>query len=317
MKDNFKIAVMLNGHPKHLETTQHLFKHWNNLYDNIEFDFFVSIWDTIDNDYESFDRALDINDLDWVTKFELLKEEDCPYDLKSHGAGHHQPHYCYTFKKVNDLRNSHDEKYDAVLQTRCDSVFLRKTLDGLIHELIGEAVYDGDNKPTQKRNPQITEKNIFSRDGSCIHSVFSTAENKWNHNLWTQDTFFFGHPKVMDIFSGMFDDIWINKDYDGDIMMHIFQAEYLQSKGIYNMRIRFGGFTGLIREAYRFNTYDEDKIKVGTQVIKTQANTNQGWSKNHPSPKQIINLINDRGLDWIFDKHNEEKVLSYFSSTPK
>ena len=51
MKDNFKIAVMLNGHPKHLETTQHLFKHWNNLYDNIEFDFFVRIWDTIDNDY--------------------------------------------------------------------------------------------------------------------------------------------------------------------------------------------------------------------------------------------------------------------------
>ena len=30
---------MLNGHPKHLETTQHLYKHWNNLYDNVEFDF--------------------------------------------------------------------------------------------------------------------------------------------------------------------------------------------------------------------------------------------------------------------------------------
>ena len=64
MKDNFKIAVMLNGHPKHLETTQHLYKHWNNLYDNVEFDFFVSIWDTIDNDYESFGRVLDINELE-------------------------------------------------------------------------------------------------------------------------------------------------------------------------------------------------------------------------------------------------------------
>ena len=31
MKNNFKVAVMLNGHPKHLETTQHLYKHWNNL----------------------------------------------------------------------------------------------------------------------------------------------------------------------------------------------------------------------------------------------------------------------------------------------
>ena len=301
---------MLNGHPKHLETTQHLFKHWNNLYDNVEFDFFVSIWDTIDNDYESFDRALDINDLDWVTKFELLKEEDCPYDLKSHEAGHHQPHYCYTFKKVNDLRNSHDEKYDAVLQTRCDIVFGRKMLDGLIYELIGEHI-------NKKRNPQITEKNIFSQDGSCIHSVFSPEENKWNQSLWTQDTFFFGHPKVMDSFSTMFDDMWMNEDYDGDTLMHVFQAEHLHSKGIYNMRVRFGGFIALVREAYRFDEYNEDGIEVGTQVIKTQANTNQGWSKKHPSPKQIINLINDRGLDWIYDKHNEQKVLSYFKSTPK
>lgn len=314
MKDNYKIAVMLNGHPKHLETTQHLFKHWNNLYENIEFDFFVSIWDTIENDYESFDRALDINDLDWVTKFELLKEIDCPYDLQSHTPGEHQPHYCYTFKKVNELRNSHDKKYDAVLQTRCDSVFLRKILDGLIHELLGYSIYDNNPK---KINPQVTKKNIFSRNGSRIHSVFKKEDNTWKHNLWTQDIFFFGHPIVMDIFSGMFDDMWMNPQYSGEILMHIFQAEYLQSKGIYNMGVRFGSSVKLIRESYRFNEYNNEGIKVGTQVIKTKANTNHGWSKHHPSPTQLNNLINDKGLDWIFNVHNEDKVLYYFKSTPK
>ena len=29
----------------------------------------------------------------------------------------------------------------------------------------------------------------------------------------------FLNPKVMDIFSHMFDDMWINKDYDGDTLM--------------------------------------------------------------------------------------------------
>ena len=302
MKDNFKIAVMLNGHPKHLETTQHLYKHWNNLYDNVEFDFFVSVWDTIDNDYESFGRVLDINELDWVTKFELLKEEDCPYDLKSHDAGRHQPHYCYTLKKVNDLRNSHDEEYDAVLQTRCDYVIFKKTLDGFVREL------------TRNR---VTDRNIFSKGGVSIHSVHSPEHDKWTHSLWTHDYYFFGSPKVFDIFSTMFDDMWMNKDYDGVVLLHVFQAEHLWSNGIYIMKPKKSGLSLLIREAYRFSEYNEDGIEVGTQVIKKQANTNQGWALENPTPKQLIKLIEVRGLDWLYNPKNEMMILENFRRTPK
>ena len=302
MKDNFKIAVMLNGHPKHLETTQHLFKHWNNLYDNIEFDFFVSIWDTIDNDYEKFDTALDYNELDWVTKWEVLKEEDCPYDLKSHEAGHHQPHYCYTLKKVNDLRNSHDEEYDAVLQTRCDMVILRKTLDGLVDELT--------------RN-QITDRNMFSKSGMKIHSVYSPELEKWNHSFWTHDYYFLGSPKVFDIFSKMFDDMWMNKDYDGEVLMHVFPAEHLHLNGICVMKPQNGGLSLLIREPYRFSEYNEDGIEVGTQVIKTQANTNQGWGLENPTPKQLTKLIDKHGLDWIYDSKNGRMIQHFFERMPK
>ena len=46
----YKIAVMINGHPKYLDITQQLFKHWNTLYDNFKFDFFVSTWED-DTDY--------------------------------------------------------------------------------------------------------------------------------------------------------------------------------------------------------------------------------------------------------------------------
>ena len=310
MKDNFKIAVMLNGHPKHLETTQHLFKHWNNLYDDVHFDFFVSIWDTIDNDYEKFDTALDYNELDWVTKWETLKEEDCPYDLKSHEAGTHQPHYCYTLKKVNDLRNSHDEEYDAVLQSRGDFVFLRKTLDGFIYELRGRRTEDEPVKP------QVTEKNIFTQSGSKIHSVLNNKKD-WTYSLWTQDFYFFGHPKVMDILSTLFDDMWMSDVYEGETLMHCFQAEHLNNNKIYNMMLEHSSANLLIREPYRFGNFNEEGIQVGTQVIKKKANTNSNWSKKNPTPKQLTDLINDRGLDWFFDEKNEKNILVYFGTTPK
>ncbi len=116
---------MINGHPKYLDITQQLFKHWNTLYDNFKFDFFVSTWED-DTDY---------SDWDWITKWERLKEEDCPYDLKNHYEGRHQPHYCYTFKKVNELRNSYDEEYDAVLQTRSDVIISRKALDDMLSKI--------------------------------------------------------------------------------------------------------------------------------------------------------------------------------------
>ena len=301
---------MLNGHPKHLETTQHLFKHWNTLYDDVHFDFFVSIWDTIDNDYEKFDTALDYNELDWVTKWETLKEEDCPYDLKSHEAGTHQPHYCYTLKKVNDLRNSHDEEYDAVLQTRCDFVMLRKTLNGLVYELRGKITEDEPVKP------QVTEKNIFTQSGSKIHSVLNN-NNDWTYSLWTQDYYFFGHPKVMDIFSTLFDDMWMSDVYKGEVLMHCFQAEHLNNNKIYNMMLEYKSSNLLIREPYRFGNFGEEGIQVGTQIIKKKANTNSNWGKANPTPKQLTDLINDRGLDWFFDEKNENNIVTYFRTTPK
>ena len=191
------IAVMLSGHPKYLDITQHLFKHWDSLYENVKFDFFLSLWESIDNDYESFEGVLDYSKLDWVTKWETLKEEDCPYDLKSHPWGQHQPHYTYTLKKVNELRNSYDEEYDAVLQLRCDVIISRDRLDKIIYLLIRKY------KKNQVEIPdsQLSLKNIFSESGSTIFNQGQASEKRPDvQNLWTADCFFYGHPKVMDVF---------------------------------------------------------------------------------------------------------------------
>ena len=64
-------------------------------------------------------------------------------------------------------------------------------------------------------------------------------------------------------------------------------------------------------------TYNEDGIEVGTQVIKKQANTNQGWALENPTPKQLIKLIEVRGLDWLYNPKNEMMILENFRRTPK
>lgn len=313
LPDTFRIAVMLNGHPKHLETTQHLFKHWNNLFNDVHFDFFISIWETVDNQYESFGNILNKEDLNWATKVEFLKEEDCPYDLSKHTPSEHQPHYTYTFKKVNELRNSHNEKYDAVLQTRCDFVMLYKTLYNLVKVLKG-----GENK-NKLPKPQVSIKNIFSENGSSIHSSLR-QDGLWQQSLWTHHSWFFGNPKVFDIFSNMFDDMYINKSYKGIPLMHIFQAEYLQSKGIYNQRILDKSTSLLIREPYRFQNINKTELlhQSKTHIVKSiPSDGHHQWSKMHPSSKQLSRLIEDKGLDWIFGINNEKQILEYFETTPK
>lgn len=311
MKSNYKIAVMLSGHPKNLEVNQHLFKHWNNLFDDVHFDFFISIWETVDNRYESFGNILNKEDLNWATKVEFLKQEDCPYDLSKHTPSEHQPHYTYTFKKVNELRNSHDEVYDAVMQTRCDLVVLGKTLKSLVSTI---------GSPSDKKNPpRISNKNIFSENGSTIHSSLK-GDGGWQQSLWTQYNWFFGKPEVFDIFATMFDDMYINNTYKGIPLLHIFQAEHLQSKGIYNQRILEKSQGLLIREPYRFQNINKTELlhQSKTHTIKSiPSDGHHQWHRKNPSPKQLITLINDKGLDWIFDSDNEGEIINYFINTPK
>jgi len=319
MKDmeNYKIAVMLNGHPKHLDITQHLFGYWNSLYENIKFDFFLSLWETIDNDYESFDKVLDYGKLDWVTKWETLKEEDCPYDLKSHPRGKHQPHYTYTLKKVNELRNSYDEEYDAVLQLRCDVIIFTDALDKIVNLLIIK------HKKNQVEIPdsKLSLKNIFSEGGSTIFNRGQVSEKRpYSQNLWTCDYFFYGHPKVMDVFCGMFDYIFIDKKYSSSMLMHVFQAEYLHLMGIYNSPVRPKiSNPPLIREHHRFigNEPDVDTVKMGARTIKVGARSQSEWGSEHPSPNQLKRIIEERGLDYFFNHSNEAEIKKYFVETDK
>ena len=300
------IAVMISGHPKGFDLTYQYFKHWNTLYEDVNFDFFVSIWE---NDY---DESI----FKWTTKYEFLKESDCPYDLSKHTPLNHQPHYCYALQKVNELRNSHDKTYDSVIQTRADAIFSRSLLNnligkltnirgGLISEKDSQGNYTGNSIEDTRPDPQISDKNIISANGSVIHNAYNKEKGLMTQHLWTQDVWFMGTPKVMDIFCNMFNYIYIEKKYQGKPMLHIFQAEYLNEMGIYNSSTQSGNSFTFIREAHRFE-YDND---------------DGGYPLEYPSPNQTKKLIENFGLDWVYD--NDDDVLrwyeiqQYFKETDK
>ena len=295
----YNIAIMLNGHPKHLNITSKLYSVYNNLYENVNFDFFVSIWDTIDNAYESFDPIIDLSKEKWITKYELLKEEDCPFDLKNHDPGRHQPHYCWTLKKVNELRNTSNKEYDAVLQTRCDFVLQKELLDKVVYNII---------------RGQFNDILMYAK--SHVTAL--------NDDAWVQDFFFVSKPKPMDALAEMFDDIcgknvnYNMKNYKGPVLMHTLQPYHLIKRGIHLTDIKASGY--LIRESYRFEedmSLKNTSVKLGNNIIKQQANTNTGWHKGLPSDGQMLRLIDEKGPLWILDPENHKELRNYIENTEK
>jgi|TARA_A100000172_G_scaffold11215_3_gene5991 hypothetical protein len=300
LNKEYRIAVMLNGHPKHLNITSKFYSVYNDLYENVTFDFYISIWDTIDNAYESFDPIIDLSKEKWITKYELLKEEDCPFDLKNYNPGRHQPHYCWTLKKVNELRNTSNIEYDAVIQTRCDFILSKRLLDKVVYNIIRK---------------QFNDIILYAKNPVSAH----------NEDAWVQDFFFVSKPKPMDALAEMFDDIFgknVNYDmenYEGPVLMHCLQPYHLMKRGIHISGLRLGAGL-LIRESYRFNedmSLETTSITVGNNTIKQQANTNTGWQKANPSDGQILRLLEEKGPIWILDPENQRELRSYIENTEK
>lgn len=278
-----KIAVLINGSGKHLDITKDLFAHWNKLYDNITFDFYLATWKD----------EIDYSEYKWIKAYERLKEYECPYDLDSHPNGHHQPHYAYSLYKANNLRKKSGIEYDGVLQTRSDTFIFRELLD-LLTSLF--TVKQGINQNVD--NSQVSPRIMYSSAGNEL----------LNGRFWTQDYFFFGHPKAFDKFSNMFIDVWIkNVLPTNKKLMHVMQAEYLHYIGIYNSSI--ANYPGhaiqnvLIREKHRFGHHS--------------THTDAGWEKQHPSPKQLKTLIAQNGPDHLLTRDIAPKAIIYFESTDK
>ena len=106
-------------------------------------------------------------------------------------------------------------EYNAVIQTRGDAIVSRLFLDSIVDNLTqirggkiplldSDGNHTGKSKTDIRPNPQISDKNILSAGGNFIHSYEDTITGELIQNLWTEDVWFMGTPKVMDIFCNIF-----------------------------------------------------------------------------------------------------------------
>lgn len=222
-----KIAVYINGSGRYIEDNGKIFAEWNNLYNDIEFDYYVATWED----------EVDYSKLKWITKYERLKEEDSKYfDLVNYkDTLGHQPHFTYSLFRVNYLRNQSNIKYDAVLQLRTDLVLCREILDGIVNQLRKGEVKD----------------NLMFNTGSV--EIFKG-------NFWCQDYFMLGTPKTMDVYSMMWLHYFLDKSsyfYKNRanlILNHRYTAEFLVRNFIVLKTIKSKSTPLLIRMPFQFES---------------------------------------------------------------
>lgn len=277
-----KIAIGINGSGKYLEYTSQLYAEYNNLYDDIEFDFYLATWED----------ELDYSKYEWITDYVRLKEEDSiHYDIPNTTCIGHQPHYMFTSYNLNKLIKKNNIKYDAVLQTRSDIILYRPTLDALVSKL---------------RSGYVTERLMWNSGGveTIIQRVVTDNGYEDKTFLWMNDEFLFGHPSSLEIYSTAWNSFFIDsssyffKNRENYILNHIWPAEFLIRNKISTSSIP-SVLGVLIREPFRFLNDD----------------CSGGWPLKHPSPIQIEKLLKEKGALWVVNNYKECREI--FETTYK
>jgi hypothetical protein len=270
-----KIAVCISGQLRHFNIFSQLFEYWGTLYDDIEFDFFLSTWNDTDDDLSKYN---------FLTKYQLLDYDEIPRYLdkwKEH-CDTFVP-YSYAFYKVHELRRSVATwykrisvpsmniqavqtmpSYDCVIQTRPDMFVPKITLNKIREDVISEK--------------RIVPFVIFTYQGSSIHP---------SSNVITavDDNFSYGHPVVMDKLSYMYHDFILGKNEGG---VHNGLAIQLVNNKITN--IDYGD--GCI----------QPRILRDNPVEKS----------GHPISKWLSDTIDRQGVKFLFDKTDTQKLWIEF-----
>jgi hypothetical protein len=277
-----RIAVGINGSGRYLDLTGQLYAEYNNLYDDIDFDFYAATWED-EIDYSKFE---------WMSGYVRIKEEDSIYfDIpNSTDFIGHQPHYMFTSYRLNHLIKGTNIKYDAILQTRSDLFLTRGILDTLVNKL---------------RDGEVTEKLIYNHSG--VSSFFKNGSKQHTPYLWCNDYFWFGHPSSTEVFAMAWINFFIDstsyfyKNQEVLIINHVWPAEFLTRNGIYITGINTTTPL-LIREPFRFEGADTD--------------SNAGWPKKHPSTEQFEKLLKEKGAKYFLNTNNKT-LVDYFINTDK
>ena len=255
-----KIAVCLSGQIRYWDSTYPFFEYWNNLFEDVEFTFFVSTWNTKDQWYSKDKFGINIvDDVDFrkyglISKFSKHNPDDV--NVSTSIKLPNTNYMTYLYNEVHGLRNSYEKEnnieFDAVIQTRNDIIIGTDILSQIRRLVISK--------------PYFMERSVFSPAGTKLAVADIGASGLINNN----DNFYFGSSNAMNYFRKMYDFL-INKSFFKHT--HRLQAEFFYKHNIH--QISTGNHPFLLRYG---NT-----IKQG-----------------RPTPESLRKMLKEKGIEWFF-----------------
>lgn len=274
-----KIAVCISGLVRHWDISTKLFEHWNSLYEDIEFYFFLSTWDEGcnwlgyhahigGNNIEKKIEKNDYSQYSFLEKYEevdyrrmdaeiLLEMDNNPTDNKTGKPNYSLPFYTYSMYRCQRLRRKYEQEnnmeFDGVIQTRNDQLVSKVTLDS-----IRSLFYDAHI---------LIHPKLFSGGSPIV--VYRDRLLMWN------DSFSFAHRLSMDLYTEMYNDIFVQKTSQ-NLGMHYQNADQLMKNRIYN-----------------------NPLYIHNWFIRDSKTTFE--KSGSPTESQLINLIETKGVDFFFE----------------
>lgn len=258
-----KIAVTFYGLMRFWDITHQMLEYWNNLYDDVEFYFFISTWaDKKDRSVFNctscgkggFD-LIDLSEYNFLTSYEYLDIEDVvenPMEWAgcATGWGHpiSVPRVTYGMYKVQKLRKKYEQennmKFDGVIQTRTDNWVKRPMLDMIRDLSIDEGIFP------------VHPKLFFT---PSYLTLYLRGQLETLFRLMS-DMFAFAHPDAMDEYSEMYVDSFITGVNKGK-WLHLIHGEQLMNRRIYTIGCLPQSGVELIRQGDDLNIAFEKSIK--------------------------------------------------------
>jgi hypothetical protein len=264
--DKIKIAVCISGKLRDFDIFSKLFTHWNNLYDEVEFDFFLATWQ---------DKSVDKQNFDFLTKYKSFTFDDIPKYVFTIHRKNSFLFYSYLMYRVHELRRSISESctklkfcppfinnfsytetipsYDCVIQTRPDIFISKILLDSIVET------------PIKYFTPNL----IFTSQG--------TSTNRDGGVTVKDDNFSYGHTASMDKLSYMYHDCYILGNNHGNL--HDGNANQMVNHKIVN------------------SSFDS---KLKPMILRNETQKKKG----HPTSEWLRNQIDTNGVESLFDKTN-------------
>ena len=235
-----KIAVLLAGQLRNWEISSKIFKLYNKINPNIQYDFFLSTWDDSYNGKKSIE-----SDFSFVNAHEIISTSVLNTNQGNYKVGDNSKVYKvypYLFKRVNQLKNDYQNEYginyDCVISTRPD-IYLNLEMLKEGYNIIKNTLYIPHG--IIKKISSITNKEIIRMD----------------------DLVLIGDDSVINIHANLYDDMYVKK-IQPNLGPHLTNANHIINNDISYRKIHKPAFAIPVRDNmvnYLENMYKSENLK--------------------------------------------------------